>query len=192
MKNIWRATPTSWWIKTSSWAGICGWGSYWVGIKWKSAHWARWGKVGEFEIGTWFWILKLSQKGVSSPSNQSVVCAWLQLSFLALSGAQFCRAVCLQHWSSHSLIILLLLSKTNICQELTDLKRLHITLLCTSREKKISSGLYSEQNTSMLEYSKLERCSLYIHTPFFLPSCQMALKYNLEVTGILWDSKCIF
>lgn len=129
---------------------------------------------------------------MSSPSKQSVVCVWHQLSFLTLPDAQFCRAVCLQHWSSHSRIFLLLLSKPNVCQELTDLERLHVILLCTSQEKKISSSLYSEQNTSMLESAKLKRCSFYIHILFFLTSCQMPQKYNLKVIGILWDSKHVF
>lgn len=124
---------------------------------------------------------------MSRPSKQSVVCLLHQLSFLSLPDAQFCRAVCLQHWSFLSLISLLLLSKTNVCQELADFERLHKTPLYTSWEKRIS-----EQNTSMLESAKWKKCSFYIHIPFFLPSCQMPQKCNLKVIGILWDSQHVF
>lgn len=47
-------------------------------------------------------------------SSQWCVCVWHQLLFLTLPDARFCKAVCLQHWSSHSLISLLLLSKTSV------------------------------------------------------------------------------
>lgn len=152
----------------------------------------RWGKVGEFKTGTWFWILKLSQKGVSSPSKQSVVC---------VCDTSSCFSPCLmlgfvkQCVCSTGVLILWFLcsfSQKQVYQELPDSERLHMTLLCTSWEKIISSSLYLEQNTSMLESAELKRCSLYIHIPLFFPSCQMPQKYNLKVIGILWDSKHLF